>query len=167
MIHAMDVDQAKIQDPLELVAIGADVEALYPNLADLEVANICYEAVMKRKTAFTNINYRKALQYIAICMHKTDQRSSPLWRALPRRTSKGGVRPGVTASPETEEHWYFGPSGAVQTVSSKAPWATIFGELVRAALCRRFRRKRRRPLFLVNSSTLLFLLLSTTVAKLA
>ena len=26
---------------------------------------------------------------------------------LPRRTSRGGVRPGVTASPDNEEHWYF------------------------------------------------------------
>jgi hypothetical protein len=32
-----------------------------------------------------------------------------LWRVLPRRTSKGGVRPGVTASPDNEEHWYFPP----------------------------------------------------------
>jgi hypothetical protein len=26
---------------------------------------------------------------------------------LPRRTARGGVRPGVTASPENEEHWVF------------------------------------------------------------
>ena len=46
---------------------------------------------------------------IAINMNKTDQRTSPLWRVLPRRTSRGGVRPGVTSSPENEEHWYFPP----------------------------------------------------------
>ena len=40
-------------------------------------------------------------------MNKTDQRLSPLWRVLPRRTSRGGVRPGVTADPDNEEHWYF------------------------------------------------------------
>ena len=40
-------------------------------------------------------------------MNKTDQRTSPLWRVLPSRTSGGGVRPGVTANPEKEDHWYF------------------------------------------------------------
>ena len=44
-----------------------------------------------------------------------------------------------------------------------------FKLLVRAALCRQFRRKRRRPLFLVNFSTLLLVLvvLVTTIAKMA
>ena len=28
---------------------------------------------------------------------------------MPRRTSGGGVRPGVTASPDKEQHWYFPP----------------------------------------------------------
>ena len=58
----------------------------YPNLTDPEVANICYDAVMKSKIKFMNINYRKGLPYIAINMNKTDQRTSPLWRVLPRRT---------------------------------------------------------------------------------
>ena len=84
--------------------MGADVVALYPNLTDLEVANICYEAVMKSKVKIKNINYRKGLLYIAINMNKTDQRSSPLWRILPRRTSGGGVRSGVTSDPEKEDH---------------------------------------------------------------
>jgi hypothetical protein len=39
--------------------------------------------------------------------NKTDQWISPLWRVLPRRTSGGGVRPGVTSSPDNEEHWFF------------------------------------------------------------
>ena len=87
--------------------VGADVEALFPNLSDIEVANICFETVLKSRIVFRNINYRKALLYIAINMNKTDQRTSPLWRVLPRRTSRGGVRPGVTSSPDNEEHWYF------------------------------------------------------------
>ena len=107
VIHAKDVDNTLIQDILQVVVIGADVEALFPNLADIEVANICFEAVLKSKIVFKNINYRKALLYIAINMNKTDQRTSPLWRVLPRRTSRGGVRPGVTSSPDNEEHWYF------------------------------------------------------------
>ena len=72
---------------------------------------------MKSKTVFRNINYRKALLYITINMNKTDQRTSPLWRVLPRRTSRGGVRPGVTSSPDNEEHWYF--PGAELTLNDK------------------------------------------------
>jgi hypothetical protein len=107
LTHAKDVDNERVQDVLQLVVIGADVEALYPSLTDIEVANICFEAIMKSKIIFSNINYRKARLYIATNMNKTDQRTSPLWRVLPRRTSRGGVRPGVTASPDNEEHWFF------------------------------------------------------------
>ena len=107
LVHAKDVANDCVQDHLQLVVVGADVEALYPNLTDIEVANLCYEAIMKSKISFNNINYRKARLYISINMNKTDQRTSPLWRVLPRRTSRGGVRPGVTASPENEENWYF------------------------------------------------------------
>ena len=48
------------------------MEALYPNLTDIEVANLCYEAIMKSKISFNNINYRKARLYIAINMNKLD-----------------------------------------------------------------------------------------------
>ena len=66
-----------------------------------------YEAVLKSKIKFRNINYMKALLYIAINMNKTDQRTSSLCRVLPRGTSRGGVRPGVTSYPDNEEHWFF------------------------------------------------------------
>ena len=112
-----DVDNTLIQDILQVVVVGTDLEALFPNLADIEVANICFEAVLKSKIAFKNINYSKALLYIAINMNKTDQRTSPLWRVLPRRTSRGGVRPGVTSSPGNEEHWYI--PGAELTMKDK------------------------------------------------
>ena len=107
LTHARDVDNTMVQDDLELIVVRADVEALYPSLTDVEVANLCYQAIMKSKIQFNNINFRKARLYIAINMSKTDQRISPLWRVLPRRTSGGGVRPGVTSSPENEEHWFF------------------------------------------------------------
>ena len=105
--HAKDVDNVLVQDGEEMVVVGADVEALYPSMVDVEIANIAYNAIMKSKISFQNINYRKALLYLAINMHKTDQRTSALWRILPRRTSQGGVRPGVTASPDKEDHWFF------------------------------------------------------------
>ena len=115
IVYARDVNNSMIQDPRQVVVVGADVEALYPNLVDVEIANHCYNAIMKSKVKFNNINYRKALLYLAINMHKTDQRTSPLWRVMPRRTSRGGVRPGVTASPDNEEHWYFPPMNLTQT----------------------------------------------------
>ena len=107
VVYARDVDNALVQDHGDLVVVGADVEALYPSLVDVEIANLCYNAIMKSNISFSNINYRRALLYLAITMNKTDQRTSPLWRVLPRRTSGGGVRPGVTASPENEKHWFF------------------------------------------------------------
>ena len=77
IIYARDVDNDLVQDHKQVIVVGADVEALYPNLTDIEVANICYEAVLKSKIKFRNINYRKALLYIAINKNKTDQRTSP------------------------------------------------------------------------------------------
>ena len=62
---------------------------------------------MNSEVDFQNVNYRKARQYIAMCLSKEEQLVSPLKRVLPRRTSKGGTRPGVTASPENEENWSF------------------------------------------------------------
>ena len=90
----------EVQDDLEMVVVGADVEALYPSLTDIEVAEICYEAVMASKVKFENINYQRAGMYVAMNMFKTDQRLSPLWRILPRRNSKGVVRPGMTSNLE-------------------------------------------------------------------
>ena len=109
IIYAKDVCNTMVQDQHRIVVVGADVEALYPNLVDVEIANHCYNAIIKSGVKFNNINYRKALLYLAINMHKTDQRTSPLWRVMPRRTSGGGVRPGVTANPDKEQHWYFPP----------------------------------------------------------
>ena len=107
VVYAKDVDNDEVQNKGELVVVGADVEALYPSLQDIEIANVCYNTIMKSSISINNINYKSALLYLAITMNKTDQRTSPLWRVLPRRTSGGGVRPGVTASPENEKHWFF------------------------------------------------------------
>ena len=60
----MDVDNPMVQDDRELVLVGADVEVLYLSMTDVEVANICYKAIMKSKIRFDNINYMKARLYI-------------------------------------------------------------------------------------------------------
>ena len=100
--YARDSTKDEIHDVFELVVIGADVEALYPSLSDIDVAWIYHDAVMNSKVVFSNINYKKALKYIAISLDKSEQRLSPLYRVLPRRTSKGGVRPGVTSDPDND-----------------------------------------------------------------
>ena len=107
LISAKDVKNEEIQNSLEMVIIGADVQALYPSLADVEVAILCYDAVMKSSIRFDNINYRKASQYIAMNLTKEEQTLSNLQRVLPIRTAKGGVRPCVSAKTDNEENWRF------------------------------------------------------------
>ena len=107
LIHASEAQNSSIQEELDLVVIGSDVQALYPSLSDVEVGIICYQAVIDSKVEFQNINYRKDKQYIAMCLTNEEQAVHPLKRILPRRTSKGGVRPGVTSDPRKEENWIF------------------------------------------------------------
>ena len=109
LVYAEDVGNEMVQDEVDLVVVGADVEALYPSLTDLEVAQICYEAIMNSKIKFQNVNHRKARMYIALNMSKSEQRMSSLHRVLSKRTAKGGVRLGVTADPEKEENCVFPP----------------------------------------------------------
>ena len=123
--YATDVDRSLVQDEDELVLVGADVISLFPSMVDIDVANLCYDAVMASKIKFSSIDYRKARLYIASNMNKTDQRLSPLWRVLPRRKSGvGGVRPGVTASPECEENWIF-PVADLTDLEEKMIMATV------------------------------------------
>jgi hypothetical protein len=57
LVSARDVGTKLVQDRLELFVVGADVQALYPSLSDIEVAVICYIAVINSKIKFDNINY--------------------------------------------------------------------------------------------------------------
>ena len=61
----------------------------------------------KKKVKFQNINYRVASLYIALHMTEDEQRRSPLYRVLRRRTTRNGVRPGVSAKPGNAENWVF------------------------------------------------------------
>ena len=122
--YARDVDNKLVQDEVEMVIVGADVEALYPSLTDLEVAQICYDAIMNSKIKFENVNYRKARMYIASSLSKSEQRISKLYRVLPRRTAKGGVRPGCTADPEKEENWIF-PAATPTELDERMIVATV------------------------------------------
>ena len=89
--HARDMANDQVQDVLELVGVGADVVALYFSLTDIKIANICFGAIMKCSVRFQNINYRKARLYIATCMNKTEQRTSPLCQGGQPGVESGGA----------------------------------------------------------------------------
>jgi hypothetical protein len=89
------------------VVIGADVEGLFPSLPDVEVAVICYNAIMSSGINFESIDFHKAGKYVAMHLTKEEQAISPLARVLPRRTAKGGVRPGVSSDPRKDDGWEF------------------------------------------------------------
>ena len=50
--------QEIIQDEKDLVITGAEVEELYPNLSDIEVAQICFEAIMNSNIKFESIDWK-------------------------------------------------------------------------------------------------------------
>ena len=57
---------------------------------------LCYDAIIKSDIKFSNINWRKGTQYIAMNMDATEARISLLRRVLPRRLTRKGSRPWVT-----------------------------------------------------------------------
>ena len=96
-----------IQDRNDVVIVGSDVCALYPSLNDMEVAIICYQAILDSDIKFLNFNYEVASKYIAMHLTEEEQRRSPLYRVLPRRTTRNGVKPGVSAKPKNDKNWLF------------------------------------------------------------
>ena len=60
-----------IQDDFQVVIIGLDFCALYPSLSDIEVAIICYQAILDSDMKFLNFDFRVASVYIA--MHMTEE----------------------------------------------------------------------------------------------
>ena len=62
----------------------------------MEVANICYEAVLKTSIKFSNVDFKKGSIYVAMNMNDEERTIHPLGRVLPRRKSKTGSRPWVT-----------------------------------------------------------------------
>ena len=46
--------------------VGADVEALYPSLSDVQVAEIVYKAVTETEVGFEGVNYLEGANYITL-----------------------------------------------------------------------------------------------------
>ena len=97
LLRSREVEKELVQDRTKnMMIIGSDVEALYPSLEDMEVAEVVYKAIMESKVKFVNVDYREAVRYIAMNWSAQRCGQSDLRRVLPWRTNKGGVRPGVT-----------------------------------------------------------------------
>ena len=91
------------------------MEALYPSLDAVQVAEIIYKAIMETDVGFISINYAEGAKYIAMNSTAQECRISPLRRILPVRSSNKGVRPGVTGvdpmGPEVgdQQQWVLPP----------------------------------------------------------
>ena len=114
LLRAAEVENNLVQDKSSrLEIIGADVEALYPSLEAVQVANIVYQAVMDSNIKFKGVNYQEGSRYIALTSTEQECRLGPLRRVLPWRRYVHGTRPGITgagpAGAETgdQEQWEF------------------------------------------------------------
>ena len=114
LLRASEVANNLVQDTSSrMVIVGADVEALYPSLEGVQVAEIIYRAVMETKVEFKGINYQEGCRYIALTSTAQECRLGPLRRVLPIRRHKSGTRPGVTgvgpagATTGDQEQWEF------------------------------------------------------------
>jgi hypothetical protein len=89
------------------------VEALYPSLEAVQVANIVYQAVMESKVKFKGVNYQEGARYIVLTSTEQECRLGPLRRVLQWRRFLHGTRPGVTGAGPAghevgdQEQWEF------------------------------------------------------------
>ena len=112
LLRASEVANNLVQDnSSRIVIIGADVDALYPSLEGVQVAEIIYRAVMETTVEFKGVNYQEGCRYIALTSTAQECRLGPLKRVLPIRRHKPGTRPGVTGA---------GPAGA--TTGDQEQW---------------------------------------------
>ena len=96
-LRSKDVENKYVQDSeSKLIIVGSDVEALYPSLEAIEVAEIVYQAVLESKVKFDSIDWLEACKYIALTSTAQECKLGPLRRILPRRRHTPGSRPGIT-----------------------------------------------------------------------
>ena len=85
-LSAESVENKYIQDKgARIQIIGSDVEALYPSLNAVEVAQIVYNCMMETGVKIKGINYQEACRMIALTSTEQECRLGPLKRVLPRR----------------------------------------------------------------------------------
>ena len=132
MLDAMGVDKHLIQDKSRRMEVcGADVEALYPSLSDIQVAEIVYQAIMETDVGFEGVDYMEGCKYIAMNSTAQECRTLPLRRILPRRRHHNGTRPGVTGvdprGPEAgnQDQWKFPPGVKLTEKEKRMIVATV------------------------------------------
>ena len=77
-----------VQDKSQrMVVVSADVEALYPSLETIEVANVVFRVKVKCK----GIDYMEACKYIAFTSSEQECRIGLLRRVLPVRKHTNGL----------------------------------------------------------------------------
>ena len=98
-----------------MVIIGTDAVSLYPSMEKQEAADEVAAAVEESSLKWDGVNWKEATRFLVLGRDETWCRKSSLWRVLPRRRYKHGVRPGLTgagplgAEPEDEIQWEFKP----------------------------------------------------------
>ena len=64
---ASEVENRLVQDRSQKqVLVGSDVEALYPSLLDIQVAEIIFKAVLETDVGFEGVNYQEGCRYIVL-----------------------------------------------------------------------------------------------------
>ena len=133
MVRARDALSDEIQDKTTpMLIVDSDVEALYPSLHDIAVADIYYQAVMNTTMKFHNINYKEAVRYIALNWTAKQCKMSGLARVLPRRAKVTGTRPGMTGEVplgpdpggKEDDQWVF-PKVCLTDLEKKMIIATV------------------------------------------
>ena len=114
LLTSSQVNNSLVQDAgSKIQVVGSDVEALYPSLDAVEVAQIVYNAIMKTEVMFKGINYQEACRMIALTSSEQECRLGPLRRVLPTRRYDHGTRPGISGEdplgPEvgSQDQWKF------------------------------------------------------------
>jgi hypothetical protein len=132
LLEAMMVERNLIQDKSKTMeVVGADVEALYPSLSEIQVAEIIYKAIMETEVGFRGINYLEGAKYIVLNSTAKECRISPLKRILPIRRHDNGTRPGITGEdpigphPGDQNQWSFPPNVRLTTREKRMIIATV------------------------------------------
>ena len=91
----------------EPVLIGADVQALYPNLDGLCVAKIAANAVRETKVKFSGINYYFLVVYLLLVLGFEGMHRNGLGECIPRRKKKSNARSLASLNNRDMNNWDF------------------------------------------------------------
>ena len=136
-VNSRDVPKEWIQDRSRtMVIIGTDAVSLYPSLEKQESADEVAVAVQESNLKWEGVSWKEATRFLVLGRDETWCRKSSLWRVLPKRRFKHGVRPGLTgvgpmgAEPDDEVQWEFRPEVRL-TEEQKT---TVMAEVMRLAV---------------------------------